>query len=82
MGVGKMPKYISQHTLACLTRQGAEGLAARLLQADTVKTVRVMVNMMEAKMLAEFEAENREILDQWLAKNRFHSDWILRIEYE
>ncbi len=25
-----MPRYISQHTLACLTRQGAEALAERL----------------------------------------------------
>jgi hypothetical protein len=31
-----MPRYISLHTLACLTRQGAEQLTARLAAADLV----------------------------------------------
>ena len=31
-----MSRYISLHTLACLTRQGAEHLATRLAAADRV----------------------------------------------
>ena len=77
-----MPRYLSQHTLACLTRQGAEQLAKRILAAHTVSGLRVMVNMQEGKMLAEFDAANREELEKWLATERFHFDWLLRIEFE
>ena len=34
-----MPRYLSQHTLACLTRQGAEDLARRLHAATDRKSV-------------------------------------------
>lgn len=77
-----MPRYLSQHTLACLTRQGAEQLAKRILTANTVSGLRVMVNMQEGKMLAEFDAANREELEKWLATEKFHFDWLLRIEFE
>jgi hypothetical protein len=77
-----MAFYISQHTLACLTRQGAEELTRRLQAAKTVKTRRVLVNMQEGKMLVEFEAPSREELEKWLASEKFHFDWVLRIEFE
>lgn len=77
-----MPRYLSQHTLACLTRQGAEQLAKRILAANAVSGLRVMVNMQEGKMLAEFDAANREELEKWLATEKFHFDWLLRIEFE
>lgn len=77
-----MPRYITQHTLACLTKQGAQELAARLSAATDVIARRVLVNMQEGKMLVEFEAADRPALEAWLAANRFHSDWILRVELE
>ena len=77
-----MARYISQHTLACLTRQGAEELTARLYGDAQVTARRVMVNMQEGKMLVEFEATGREELEKWLALEKFHFDWLLRIEYE
>lgn len=77
-----MARYISQHTLACLTRQGAEELTARFYGGAQVTARRVMVNMQEGKMLVEFEATGREELEKWLALQRFHFDWLLRIEYE
>jgi hypothetical protein len=77
-----MPLYISQHTLACLTRQGAEELTNRLMAATPVKGRRVLVNMQEGKMLVEFEASSREELEKWLASEKFHFDWLLRIELE
>lgn len=77
-----MPRYLTLHTLACLTRQGAEQLAARLAAATEVTTRRVLVNMVEGKMLVEVEAADRERLDGWLRANGFHHDWILRVEYE
>ena len=77
-----MARYISQHTLACLTRQGAEELTKRLQGAGTVTVRRVLVNMHEGKMLIEFDAPAREDLEKWLAAGKFHFDWLLRIELE
>ena len=78
-----MPRYLSQHTLACLTRQGAEELTRRLMSAsDNVTVSRVLVNMQEGKMLAEFTAPTREDLEKWLTREKFHFDWLLRIEFE
>lgn len=77
-----MPRYVSMHTLACLTRQGADHLASRLAAADRVTARRVQVNMIEGKMLVEFEACDRETLEQWLRDEGFHFDWILRVEFE
>ena len=48
-----MPRYISQHTLACLTRQGAEELSKRLHGAaelaGQVSAQRVLFNLLEGK---------------------------------
>jgi hypothetical protein len=77
-----MPRYLSQHTLACLTRQGAEELARRVHAAQEVTARRVLVNMQEGKMLVEFDASDREQMEKWLAAERFHFDWLLRIEFE
>jgi hypothetical protein len=82
-GMGdEMPRYLSQHTLACLTRQGAEELCKKILSAKTVSGRRVLVNMQEGKMVAEFEAASREEMEKWLAAEKFHFDWLLRLEYE
>ena len=77
-----MARYISQHTLACLTRQGAEALVQRLHGATQVAARRVLVNMQEGKMLVEFDAASREDLEKWLAVEKFHFDWLLRVELE
>jgi len=77
-----MAKYITMHTLACLTRQGAEELARRMMAATEVTARRVAVNMLEGKMLAEFEAASREALEAWLGREGMHFDFVLRIEYE
>jgi hypothetical protein len=76
-----MPRYLSQHTLACLTRQGANELARRLFAAQPVAR-RVLVNLQEGKMLVEFDAPSREALEKHLAREKFHFDWLLRIELE
>lgn len=77
-----MARYISQHTLACLTRQGAQQLSQKLHGGQEVVARRVMVNMQEGKMLVEFEAPDREALETWLAKEKFHFDWLVRVELE
>jgi len=77
-----MARYISQHTLACLTRQGAGELGKRIAAATAVTAKRVLVNMQEGKMMAEFEAASREELEKWFTAEKFHFDWILRVEFE
>jgi len=77
-----MALYLSQHTLACLTRQGANELARRLLQGTSVRGRRVMVNLQEGKVMVEFEASSREELERHLAAEKMHFDWLLRIELE
>ena len=77
-----MPRYLSQHTLSCLTRQGAEELARRIMTAKPVAGRRVTFNMQEGKMLVEFDAASREDLEKWLALEKFHFDWLLRLEFE
>jgi hypothetical protein len=77
-----MPRYLTMHTIACLTRQGAEELTARLRRASGVTTRRVVVSLYDGKMLIEFEAPTREALEGWLAAEGFHKDWLIRIELE
>jgi hypothetical protein len=77
-----MPRYLTQHSLACLTRQGAEVLAHRMQSGGTVRAERVLVNMLEGKMFAEFRAESREVLEAWLKTEGMHFDWLVRIEWE
>ena len=38
-----MARYLTQHTLACLTRQGAENLAQRMHSGGTARAERVLV---------------------------------------
>ncbi len=77
-----MARYLTMHTLACLTRQGAEQLVERLRAAQEVSLRRVLANMIEGKMLVEFEAADRERLEKYLEGASMQPDWILRIEYE
>jgi hypothetical protein len=77
-----MARFVSLHTLACLTRQGAEELTARLYRARNVKALRVVVNLYEGKMLAEFEAEKRDTVEEWFRAEGIHFDWLMRVELE
>lgn len=77
-----MSCYLSQHTLSCLTRQGAAELVRQVYAATQVKAKRVLLNMQEGKMLIEFEAADREELEKWLESQRLHFDWLLRVESE
>jgi hypothetical protein len=77
-----MPRYLSLHTLACMTRQGAAQLTERIFSASRVKARRVQVNMLEGKMLVEFEASDRSTLEAWLEAEGLHYEWLMRIEFE
>jgi hypothetical protein len=77
-----MPRYLTQHTLACLTRQGAEALAQRMRAGGLAHAERVFVNMLEGKMFVEFRADSRENLEAWLRTEGMHFDFLVRIEWE
>ena len=77
-----MPRYLTQHTLACLTRQGAEALAQRMQAGGAARAERVLVNMLEGKMFVEFRSESREALEAWLKTEGMHFDFLVRIECE
>ena len=77
-----MPRYLTQHTLACLTRQGAEALAQRMQGGGPARAERVLVNMLEGKMFVEFRADSREALEGWLKREGMHFDFVVRIEWE
>jgi hypothetical protein len=76
-----MPRYLTQHTLACLTRQGAEALVRRMQAGGTARAERVLVNMLEGKMFVEFRADSREALERWLKTEGMHFDSLMRIEW-
>ena len=77
-----VPRYLTQHTLACLTRQGAEALAQRMQAGGLAHAERVLVNMLEGKMFVEFRADSRENLEAWLKTEGMHFDFLVRIEWE
>lgn len=77
-----MPRYLTQHTLACLTRQGAEALAQRMQSGGPARAERVLVNMLEGKMFVEFRVDSRETLEGWLKTEGMHYDFLVRIEWE
>jgi hypothetical protein len=77
-----MPRYLTQHTLSCLTRQGAESLAEKMQRSAAARANRVLVNMLEGKMFVEFNVESREGLEAWLKAESIHFDWLIRIEWE
>jgi hypothetical protein len=77
-----LSRYISQHTLGCLTRQAVTELVRQVNAATLVQERRILLNMQEGKMLIEFEASDRTELEKWFVAQKLHFDWILRIEVE
>jgi hypothetical protein len=77
-----MPRYLTFHTLACLTRQGAADLVDRFRHAPALAVRRTLVNLQDGKMLVEWESPDRDSLERWLDGEKMHRDWLLRIEYE
>ena len=77
-----MPRYISQHTIACLTRQALQALIAELKHDETVKTVRCVSDSLEGKLLCEFEAPDKETIVTFLNAHNMRPQWVMRAEQE
>jgi hypothetical protein len=77
-----MPRYISQHTIACITRQYLEALIKELKRDETVKCIRFVSDSLEGKLLCEFEAPDRETVERFLSVHNMHPQWLMRVEQE
>jgi len=77
-----MPRYLTAHTMACMTRQGAQQLGASLAGGAEVRFLRFVVNMTEGKLFGEFEAPDRERLLAWFQSQKMHHDWVARLDIE
>jgi hypothetical protein len=77
-----MPRYISQHTIACMTRQALEALIAELKRDSTVKCIRFVSDSLDGKLLCEFEAPDKETVVGFLNAHHMHPQWVMRVEHE
>ncbi|HWP83854.1 MAG TPA: hypothetical protein VNN17_01575 [Terriglobia bacterium] len=77
-----MPRYLTSHNMACMTRQGAKELAGRLRAATEVEFLRLLANMTEGQLIGEFEAPSRQALEGWFQQNGIHYEWLRRIDFE
>jgi hypothetical protein len=78
-----MPRYISQHTIACITRQYLEALIKELQRdGKTVKCVRFVSDSLEGKLLCEVEAPDKESVIAFLNAHQMRPQWVMRVEQE
>jgi hypothetical protein len=79
-----MAVYISSHTMACMTRQMLGQLVECLRAASTadIKLLRMRGSLVEGKLVGEFEAPNRDVLQEWLKRQKVHFDWLIRVDVE
>ena len=77
-----MPRYISQHTIACLTRQALQALVAELKRDEVVQTIRCVADSLEGKLLCEFEAPDKETVVAFLDVHNMRPNWVMKVESE
>ena len=77
-----MPRYLSLHTIACMTRQQLQAVIAELKRDETVKCIRFVSDSLEGKLLCEFEAPDRETVEAFLAAHRMNPQVVMRAEQE
>ena len=77
-----MPRYLTSHNMACMTRQGAKELAERLRAAQDVEFLRLVANMTEGQLIGEFEAPSRQVIEGWFQQSGIHYEWLRRIDFE
>ncbi len=77
-----MPRYLTAHSMACMTRQGAQQLAASLAGAPELRSLRFLVDRTEGRLFGEFDAPGREQLPAWFQVRKIHCDWVARVDLE
>ena len=77
-----MPRYLTSHTMACMTRQAAQQLAASFSGDSEVRFLRLLADITGGRLFGEFEAPSREQLLAWFQTRKVHSDWVSRVDLE
>lgn len=79
-----MAVYISSHTMACMTRQMLGQLVEGLRASSTseIKLLRMRGSLVEGRLVGEFEAPDRNSLEEWLKRQKVHFDWLIRVDVE
>lgn len=77
-----VPRYISQHTVACMTRQALEALISELKRDETVRCIRFAADSLEGRLLCEFDAPDKETVLAFLAAHNMRAHWVMRVEHE
>ena len=87
-GYKKMPKFVSAHVIACMTRQDVARLLKRFKEEENadVKHIRVLCDTFSGRMVCEWEARDRVALVEWLKKCnvqlRGTGEWVMAVQYE
>ncbi len=78
-----MAYFVSLHTLYHLDRRAAQNLAERFRAAQGLKVQRALINLVEGKLLLDWEAPDRETIERWMAAEHYEpADWLVPMEYE
>ncbi len=83
-----MPKFITTHAIACMTRQDVARLLKRFREEATadVKNIRVLCDTLSGRMVCEWEARDRTLLIAWLkgcnVQLRGSGEWLMSVQYE
>ncbi len=77
-----MARYILFHTVACLTRQQLQRLAENLAGDPEVQLLRMCASTLAGRLMAEFEAPDRETLNAWLFDRNVQAGEVFRVELE
>lgn len=83
-----MPKFVSAHVIACMTRQDVARLLKRFKEEenDDVRNIRVLCDTLSGRMVCEWDARDRVALVEWLKKCnvqiRGTGEWLMAVQYE
>ena len=83
-----MPKFVSAHVIACMTRQDVARLLKRFNEEENadVRNTRVLCDTLSGRMVCEWEARDRVVLVEWLKKCnvqiRGTGEWLMAVQYE
>ena len=84
-----MPKFVSAHAIACMTRQDVARLLKRFKEEEEdtdVSNIRVLCDTLSGRMVCEWEARDRVTLVEWLKKCnvqiRGTGEWLMAVQYE
>ena len=88
IAIKKMPKFVSTHVIACMTRQDVARLVKRFKEEENadVSNIRVLCDTLSGRIVCEWEARDSVTLIEWLKKCnvqiRGTGEWIMTVQYE